>query len=348
VGVNVAAYTDSSLSANAVYYYKVRALAGTVASAFSNIAGGSTMAYSLSINFTSVSIAPAPWTNITVLPDAGYRVNNLKDDGSNTTGVNMTFLAPFAGTNPAGKQTGNNSGVYPDKVLAESFYTENDTARIKMSGLDQLKEYSFSFLGSRADVGTRVTGYKVGTRAVTLDANNNTQNIVTIDKVKPDNNGEVNIAIYSTVDFGHLNAMVVKVFPGTDSSGIETLAVNGAAATMDNGRTTKTVGIMGAMSATPAVNNVTDHVSVEQVYPNPFTSFINLNFTVGSGQTTRIQVRLIDMNGRPVLLKDLGNRGSGTYQERLETGNQLLQRGIYLLQVLSDNKQIKTVKLVKQ
>jgi hypothetical protein len=150
------------------------------------------------------------------------------------------------------------------------------------------------------------------------------------------------------VDFGHLNAMVVKVFPGTDSSGIETLAVNGAAATMDNGRTTKTVGIMGAMSANNTPANVLENVTIEHVYPNPFTSFINLNFTVGSGQTTRIQVRLIDMNGRPVLLKDLGNRGSGTYQERLETGNQLLQRGIYLLQVLSDNKQIKTVKLVKQ
>jgi len=351
VGANVAAYTDNNVSANTVYYYKVRTLAGAAASAFSNIAGGSTMAYSLSINFTSVNLAPAPWTNITVLPDAGYKVTNLKDDGSNTTGVNMTFLAPFAGSNPAGKQTGNNSGVYPDKVLAESFYTEGaDTARIKMSGLDQLKEYSFTFLGSRADVGTRITGYKIGSRAVTLDANNNTQNTVTIDKVKPDNNGEVYIDIYSTVDFGHLNAMVVKVFPATDSSNIETLPVNVAAATMANGRTTQTIGIMGAMSGVPSISNTpANAVEAVTVYPNPFTSFINLNFTISSGQTaSRIQVRVIDMNGRPVLLKDLGNRGSGAYQERLEINNQQLQRGIYLLQVLSGNNQIKTLKLVKQ
>jgi fibronectin type 3 domain-containing protein len=51
-GANVTTYKDSSLSANTVYFYKVRAVAGTYTSAYSNIASGATPAYGVYVNFT--------------------------------------------------------------------------------------------------------------------------------------------------------------------------------------------------------------------------------------------------------------------------------------------------------
>lgn len=350
-GANVTTYSDSSLSANTIYYYKIRAVAGTLTSAYSNIASGATPAYGIYVNFTVTNIAGAPWNNTAVLPAADYVWNNLWDDTNNRTGISMTLVDNFTGTNPAGAQTGNNSGVYPDKALAESYYIEpGDTALLKFSGLDQAKQYSFSFFGSRAGGGTRITAYAIGNKVVTLDANDNTQNTVTIDKVMPDKNGEIYITVYTALNYGYLNALVIKAYPPEDSSLIQTLPSysTGKSARSSNG--TGTVGIMGAMSSTELrmANTNRDDITIQTVYPNPFDKFINLNLYIHQQQATRVMVRMLDGSGRLVLVKDLGNRGSGVYQERLDLGGKPLVNGLYLLQILSDNKPVKTIKLIKQ
>lgn len=348
-GANVTTYKDSSLSANSIYYYQVRAVAGTLMSAYSNIATGATLAYGVYVNFTVTTIAGAPWNNTAALPTQGLVWKNLWDDAGNSTGISMTIVDNFTGTNPAGAQTGNDSGVYPDKALAESYYTEpGDTAVLKFSGLDQAKQYSFTFLGSRASGGTRVTAYAIGTKVVTLDANDNTQNTVTIDKVMPDKNGEINISIYTAVNYGYLNTLVMKVAPPDDSSAIQTLPVSNAGLSARSSN--RSVGLMGTMSNTePVIANTNSiDIATANVYPNPFDNFINLNLSIHQQQATRIMVRLLDGNGRLVLVKDLGNRGGGVYQERLELGGRSLVNGLYLLQILSDNKPVKTIKLIKQ
>ena len=107
---------------------------------------------------------------------------------------------------------------------------------------------------------------------------------------------------------------------------------------------------MGAMNSTePRMANTSrDDITIQTVYPNPFDNFINLNLYMHQQQATRVMVRLLDGSGRLVLVKDLGNRGSGVYQERLELGGKPLMNGLYLLQIFSDNKPVKTIKLIKQ
>jgi hypothetical protein len=262
----------------------------------------------------------------------------------------MTIVSNFTGTNPAGVQTGDNSGVYPDKVMAESYYTETDTARMKISGLDQAKQYSFTFFGSRASGGTRVTAYAIGTKVVTLDANDNRSNTVTIENVKPDGNGEIIITVYTALNYGYLNAMVINAFPPEDSSGLQSLP-NYGGGVMSNVRTTG-IGVMGALAPTvqPAAvqhhnDDGVDGITVENAYPNPFSSYINLS--IRQQQEARILIRLLDGNGRLILVKDLGRRGSGVYQERIDVGNRVLGNGLYLLQILSESKPVKTIKLIR-
>jgi len=346
---NITTYKDSSLSANSIYYYQVRAVAGALTSAYSNIASGATLAYGVYVNFTVTNIAGAPWNNTAALPTQGLAWKNLWDDANSSTGISLTLVDNFTGTNPAGAQTGNDSGVYPDKALAESYYTEpGDTAVLKFSGLDQAKQYSFTFLGSRASGGTRVTAYAIGNKVVTLDANDNIRNTVTIDKVMPDKNGEIYISVYTALNYGYLNTLVMKVAPPDDSSSIQTLPVYNAG--MSARSSNRTVGLAGAMSSTqPRITNTDGNdIAVVNVYPNPFDNYINLNLNIHQQQATRVMVRLLDGNGRLVLVKDLGNRDRGVYQERLELGGKSLMNGLYLLQVLFDNKPVKTIKLIKQ
>ncbi len=346
VGANVTSYNNTGLAPNTVFFYKVRGIAGGLQSDFSNIATGGTLAYGIYVDFTVTQIQGAPWNATAALPNAGLSWNNLKDDVGNTTSVDLSIVNNFTGTNPAGAQTGNNSGVYPDKVLAESYYTETDTAVMLVSGLDQAKQYSFTFLGSRMSGGTRITAYKIGTKVVTLDANDNTSNTVTIENVKPNSEGEVTITVYTALNYGYINAMVIKAYPPDDSTSLQSLPQGTMSARTDG------VGIMGAVSdgAATLQNNApdpTDGINVEKVFPNPFTNFVNLHLTIGKQQKdTRILVRLLDMQGRLVQLKDLGTRGNGVYFERLDFGNSL-QNGLYLLQVLSDDKPVKTLKLIK-
>lgn len=348
VGANVTTYADNGLTQNTVYFYKVRAAAGALFSAYSNIASGGTMAFGISINFTTTtSIADAPWNNTAALPFAGLTMNELLDDNNVNTYVSMQIVDNFTGTNPAGKQTGNNTGVYPDKVLAESYYTETDTAKIRVTRLDQTKRYSFTFLGSRASGGTRITAYSIGNQVVTLDANDNTQNTVTINDVVPDQNGDIFVRVYTALNFGYLNAMVIKAYPLGDSSGLVSLDNGGA--TMEAGRiTNKTITLAGALN-NPALKKAdagTDGITVEKAFPNPFSNFINLYYS--QQQTdTRVMVRLLDVNGRLIMIKDLGIRGRGQYMDKLDLGGRQLNNGVYFLQILSDNKHVKTIKLMK-
>lgn len=348
-GANVASYADNGLAENTVYYYKVRAAAGGgLFSAYSNIASGGTMAYGIYVNFTVTNLADQPWNNTAALPYEGLTWLNLRDDANVSTNIAMQIAQNFTGTNPAGKQTGDNSGVYPDKVLAESYYTETDTAILRMTRLDQTKRYSFTFLGNRGSGGTRITAYAIGSNVVTLDANDNTQNTVTINDVMPDSNGDVLVKVYTYQNYGYLNAMVIKAYPLGDSSGLVTLPVSGGG-TMEAGRITdRTITLTGAVD-TRVKQETEDNgtgVTVENVYPNPFDNFVNL-YIRQQQPNTRILLRLVDMNGRLIMVKDLGNRGSGVYLDRIDLGNKQLNRGVYLLQILSADKPVKTIKLMK-
>ncbi|NLR69110.1 cadherin-like domain-containing protein [Chitinophaga varians] len=337
---NVTSYTNTGLASNTLYFYKVRAITATQQSDYSNIAAGGTLAYGVYINFNTVNPAPAPWNNTNALPFLNQTMNNPKDDAGNPTSFSWTIVDNFTGTNPAGKQTGNNSGVYPDLVMAESYYVEpGDTAKMLFTGLDQSKEYSFTFFASRASGGTRIGGYSINGRTVTLDANDNTTNTVTLDHLSPDQNGQMLLTIYVVNAYGYLNALVIKAYPKEVT---QTLAKLGGTNTM----ATAPKGSISTGNNTTG-SNTTD-VTLSQVYPNPFTSFVNVGLTQNGKGSTRMALKLLDLNGRIVNMKDLGLVAPGSYQFRMDITGRELTPGIYILQVVADNQTVKTVKLVKQ
>lgn len=347
VGANITSYQHNNLSENTLYYYKVRAITGTATSDYSNTTSAGTLAYGVYFNFNTVNPAPAPWNSTTALPYLGQTMKQLVDDAGNLTGIQLSVVDAFTGTNPAGKQTGNNTGVYPDLVMAESYYVEaGDTAIVKLSGLDISKEYAFTFFGSRASGGTRITGYRINGKAVTLDANDNVSNTVQLTKIVPDQNGELLLYVYAVPNFGYLNAMVLQAYPRDPNAVTETpsqslnqkVANNKIAASNPQ----KSFGQPAKIDAPVTATTVT----VTNVYPNPFQSFVYVALQQPK-DGARIIIRLVDLNGRQVLVKDLGTRSQGSYNERLDVPA-AIKSGIYILQVTADNTSIKSVKLIKQ
>ncbi|HEY0273109.1 MAG TPA: T9SS type A sorting domain-containing protein, partial [Chitinophaga sp.] len=330
---NVTSYVDSTgLAPATVYYYEVTAVNNTLASNFSNVAAAATMAWANYINFNTVNPVGAPWNNTTSLPYLGLQLRNLADDQGNTTSETMTITRPFTGTNPAGKLTGNNSGVYPDLVLAESYYVEpGDTAEMTITGLNQSMTYTFTFFGDRVDGGSRVSAYKIGNQIVTLEANNNTNNTVQIAGVTPDQNGNIKILVYVYANYAYLNAMVIQAFPSTNPN-LQTLGVR-----KPNNQTSL------------LVNNTSDAertLTVENVYPNPMQSFVYVALHQGK-ESSKVMLRLFDLSGHVVAAKDLGTVTTGAYLERMDVNAGKLPSGYYLLQVVADGQTIKTIKLFK-
>ncbi len=197
VGANVTSYTDAGLTSNKTYYYQVRAKkAGSVYSKYSNVAGGSTYASGVYVNFTVSNDAPTPWNNTDAPPQLDYVWNNFYDETAAPTSVGMVETGTFAGLYSAGITTGNNSGIFPDNVMIDSYgLFPGQSATMKVTGLNLTQKYDFTFFGSSNAYGDVNTAYTVNGKTCLLNTSLNKTGTVTMYNIVPDNNGEVTITI---------------------------------------------------------------------------------------------------------------------------------------------------------
>lgn len=166
------------------------------------------------LRFKDLATAPSPWNNIT-----GISTSNLLDATGANSGMNFELQTPAFNVYHNGPQTGNNSGVYPDAVLEDYYYFgiygAPETVSAKLTNLDTTRVYNLTFyagsiFGNVADNGT--TTYSVGSKTVSLYVQNNTQNTVSINDLKPESDGTITINMAKAADgtpVGYLNAMVI-------------------------------------------------------------------------------------------------------------------------------------------
>lgn len=76
-----------------------------------------------------------------------------------------------------------------------------------------------------------------------------------------------------------------------------------------------------------------------QLYPNPFTSSLNLNFNTKEFQN--VKFKIFNINGGLVKENNITNEQSQIFLEQLSSGT-------YFLQVTKDNKVIKIFKIIKK
>lgn len=155
-----------------------------------------------------------PWNTVT-----GVTSNNFKDEQNATTSIGLNMQSTVWFTRNDGPSTGNNSGLYPDAVLKNYFYSgtwwTNNTVNGVLNGLDPAKRYNITFYGGTLwheltqDNGS--TNYTVGTKTVSLNVENNTRNNVSINNIVPAANGTITFTMEkgAGASAAILNAFVV-------------------------------------------------------------------------------------------------------------------------------------------
>ncbi len=343
VDSDVTRYADSGLLPGHTYYYTVRAIKTGAQSAYCSPVAVTTYIQAVYVNFTFINNAGAPWNNTAALPDIGIKWNNLMDDTSIPSSIGLEETSLFAGIYGPGTVTGNNSGVYPDKVLTDCYgLFAGSGATMKLTGLNLNKKYDLTFFAS-ANIGGDVnTSYRVNNKTVVLNASFNTDGTITLYDVTPDENGEAVIiiapnSIYS--QFGLLGALVIQETEPSASS-VPALPQPPAvqAATVSS---SKTVSSLNQASTAKAAED--NHLSV---YPNPFT--YNFTLSLSSPKEDEVTVQLYDVSGKPVFAQNLGRVPKGKYTVQLMPGRNLTA-GVYMLKVIYRNsRKVEYVKLLRQ
>ena len=169
----------------------------------------------MSMKYASSPNAPSPWNDIT-----GLITNNLNNSAGTMTSVGLDFLSGnWNNTGNAGRQTGNNSGVYPDAVMKDYYwcgaYGAPDTMVSNIKGLDTAARYNIILFGSSVWNGVSNNGttmYSLNGVAKSLYVDSNYLNTVSFNDVKPNNAGIIQFKFYkgTFAPYALLNTIVLE------------------------------------------------------------------------------------------------------------------------------------------
>lgn len=353
VPANTTTYTNTSLSANTSFNYTVRAKANTAYSRYSNSVKGYTYQSQVYVNFNGPSRkAGAPWNNLNWSYGVGASWDNFKNDAGVPTNIGMRQPVKVDGLVDLGVNTGNNSGIYPDNVMVESFgMFPGLPTYVKLVGLSTARTYDFTFFASVSGYyGDQTTFYTVNGKTVLLNTLNNKSGTVTMYDVVADANGEAIISFgsYESATFGLLGGLIIK---GYTKSELPTPAPPVTMATVvEEAKKTATV------IEVSKENDVMVQKPVEQLsafdlkqlgsYPNPFDQSFTL--AIPSEGNENVQVRIFDSRGVMVYDRRTGGLFKGINQVRVDT-NRGLTPGVYVVRVMYiESGKTKTIKVIKR
>lgn len=288
---NQTRFLDSGLAAGRNYYYRIRAVAATDSSAYSNWVEVETPGTIALLNFNhNTAAAPAPWNNSASGPNYTNRFPPLLDIHGINTGIAYRIESTFNGENNAGMNTGNNSGMTPDETLRGNYWLDKlQVGRIRLTGLRTDRKYTVGFFGSIGPNGWTANNYtatyRIGNRMVYLNSWQNTSKIVYIDQLVPDPSGELLLEFSSTRDAAFsFHAGIVLMELGCSPAG---LAVPEAKAGMP---------LLNTKPLSAADNPGPLRV---KAFPVPFSNSLQLAFE-NSSASNRIGVQLFNLQGKQV------------------------------------------------
>jgi Predicted peptidase len=152
---------------------------------------------SVFVNIAQYIPAPAPWNNLIGYGNAGNQLTNLRDETNAVTPFGIQLMDGWDDVNEMGQRTGNNSGVFPDSVLAGGIVDWDPAARrIRFFGLNPAKRYNLVFVGSLMDGRAASTRFYVNASiADTLNPRYNAHSTANLNGITPPANGEVIVNI---------------------------------------------------------------------------------------------------------------------------------------------------------
>lgn len=324
VAADATTYTNSGLSANTTYYYKVRAVNNTLYSDDSKVVGASTVAYVVNLQLNSTvanSVKVATWNSTNTVLYDGFVLTGLTNTQTQNTGINFVMGAPFNNVATSfGTTTGNNSGPVPDAVMKTNYYIGfAATAEFSFRNLNQDYVYNLTFFAGTSYTGSGNTIFSVGNNAVAINPVNNTTGTVTLFGVKPDSLGTVKVQVYSSVGYGWLNSVTINAMKAADMG-----TANGGVA----GLRRKAEEAVQLAPVAPPSTTITKLVG----YPNPFVDNLTLQMTLNKN-VPKLAIMVTDLNGKPVYRAEYSNVPAGIWQQSLNLGNRIQNPGTLIVHV---------------
>jgi hypothetical protein len=151
---------------------------------------------SVYINFAYNVPAPAPWNNIMGFGNVGTTVNNLRDETNAVTPFGINYQTGWDGVFENGQRTGNNSGVFPDSVIAAGLFDDGTPNMvIRFTGLNPAMRYNIALMGSLNDGRMSFARYSCNGVADTLSARNNSNGTANLNNLTPSAGGVLDVTI---------------------------------------------------------------------------------------------------------------------------------------------------------
>ena len=336
VGANVTTFTDINLTSNTKYFYKVRAL-GSGNSDYSNTANGVTPLTIDYVNF-NVTVPPPgnPWNSFNNNPILGAGIDPLISDQGFSSGIKIEVSIPFNGENYTGVVTGNNSGIFPDRVMQANFWLDpHQLAQFKISNLNLNKKYRIGFFGSSTWSGSDfTTAYSVGGKTTYLNSYYNQSKAMYIDGLVPDENGELLLDVITTgnATFSFTSAVIIQMYDDTTggSGGVQMRSAGNKP--------------LEVIQTSPIVAPGA-YTEMVRAYPNPFNKQLNVAFS--TKKAGKVAIQITDIEGRLVYQNNAGLLDKGNYNLRIDLSGMSLAPGMYFMKVSRDGITENAIKLIK-
>ena len=367
---NTTAYTNTGLTANSRYWFRVRAVGASGRSDFSNSIREVTAASLVYVNFnTNVEGSPTPWNNLDAAPISTFTTDFLKDQSGVTTGIKMSLTKEFNGEFTAGVRTGNNSGMVPDNVLASDYWLDKrQVAQFVVKGLNHGKMYRFGFFGSSAPPdwfkGNYTATYSINERTVYLNSWLNSTKIVYISDVTPDDNGEVSLNFSTAPDaaYGFNGGVILQEYtnypsdtvpadtiPTDPGGGVDTIPTDpgGGVDTIPPppGGGIDSIPPVGGGNPDPD-STITDPVTGKlKIYPNPVSGSFRISF-YNDKATNDISIAVYDMKGVNTYQRNYGRMPEGNNVLPMTIYETNLKKGIYIVTLRVSGRLVESKKLV--
>jgi predicted esterase len=184
-----------------------------------NVKGKNQTTVLVNFNNAGTSVQGAPWNSLSSAPNSGLVVGSLKDSLGNVTTDAISLQTSWDGSYNTGMNTGNNSGVVPDKVMQNFYFGSTfNPYNFKVTGLNSAKKYALVFFAgypwTSSDVstyGNLISTYAVGSTTVSLNVANNTTQTVQINGLSPDASGNISIVVSKPLGSAYALLSAMKI-----------------------------------------------------------------------------------------------------------------------------------------
>lgn len=162
----------------------------------------------------SVPGLPTNWNLWTGLLAANATKTGLIDEQRAATNFSITTVKAWPKYNDIGFVSGDNSGLYPDKIMERGVSTTDSLQTLIFNGLNPSMRYNLSFMSSRNEGSDASIEFISGTQKKILNARYNNQETANLNGLIPNSSGQiaVNIRKLNAKVTMHLNVIKIEEY----------------------------------------------------------------------------------------------------------------------------------------